>query len=47
MLIGPLPWQPVSAEIKGAETHWSAPSGLGAPLMTSKRRLLEQDSAII
>ena len=30
-------WQPVSREIKGAETHGSAPSGLGA----------EEDSAVV
>ena len=37
MLIGvapPIPWQ---REIEGAETHWSAPSGLGAPLKKVSR----------
>ena len=30
----PFPWQQVSREITGAETYWSALSGLGTPLMT-------------
>ena len=30
----PIPWRPVSREIKGAETHWLASNGLGTPLMT-------------
>ena len=50
MLIGSGPafsWQPVSRGIKGTETHWSTPSGLDAPLMTGKRKLLEWDSTII
>ena len=34
----PLPQQPVSREIKGAETHWLAMTSLGAPLMTGQRQ---------